>query len=56
VNWLRLNWKALLLAIATAVGTLTADHTIAHRASDVVVRVLPFIPEAPLVPAADPAP
>lgn len=50
MSWLRRNWKALLLAVSVAVGSLTADHTVANRISRTVVEVLPMIPDEPLLP------
>jgi hypothetical protein len=54
VSWLRRNWKSVITAIAVAVGSLAADHTIGHKVSDVVVKVLPLIPDAepPAAPVA----
>lgn len=43
--------KAVLLALAGAVAALTADHTAAHKISAQVVKVVPFIPDAPPSPA-----
>lgn len=47
MKWVKANWKAILAAIATAVGSLAADHTVAHRISDQVVKVLPLVPDSP---------
>jgi hypothetical protein len=52
MSWMRRNWKAVLLALATAVGSLTADHTVAHRVSKAVVEVLPLVPTEPVFPLA----
>jgi hypothetical protein len=52
MSWFKRNWKAVALAVATAVSALTADHTLGHRISDQVVKVMPLIPDdAPAAPA-----
>lgn len=50
MSWLKRNWKALVLAVATAVGSLAADHTVGHKISDQVVRVLPLLPDVAPTP------
>jgi hypothetical protein len=56
VNFLRRNWKAILLAVATSIISLTGDRAVSHRISKTVVEVLPLIPSDLGEPAAQPAP
>lgn len=42
--WLVGNWKRIVLVAGTAVGALTADHTLAHKISEFLVGWLPTVP------------
>lgn len=44
MDWFTRNWRKALMAVAVAVATLTADHTVAHKISDAIVGWLPTIP------------
>jgi hypothetical protein len=52
MTWLLANWKKIVMVVAVAVATLTADHTMAHKISDSIIGFLPTID----APAATPVP